>query len=58
MQIDLSKQDAALIQYALAVSVSDFKKGIRETKIPETQTAYAEAIERLRELQARIERAQ
>lgn len=58
MQIELSKQDAAFIQYALAMNVTYLKDAIRETKIPEAQVAYAQTINTLRELQARIERAQ
>jgi len=58
MQIELSKQDAAFIQYALATNVTSLRNAIRETNVHEAQIAYAQTINMIRELQSRIERAQ
>ena len=58
MKIELSKQDAAFIQNALASHVTMLKNAIRETNVTEAQFAYAETINTLRELQSRIEVAQ
>ena len=58
MKIELSKQDAAFIQYALAADVTALNNAIRETNVTEAQIAYAQTANTLRELQARIEVAQ
>jgi hypothetical protein len=58
MKIELSKQDAAIIQFALVLNTKMLKNAIRMTSVHEAQISYAKTINAIRELQSRIERAQ
>lgn len=57
-KIELSKLEAAYIQQSLASTVSSLQKAIRETNVTDVQVTYAQTINSIRLLQAKIERAQ